>query len=1090
MPVSLRKQGIQQEAPSVAAEEILVVPTKRRVRHLTRELLSEKRVSSALPIFTLESFAEKLFEGIFDGMSIIREPIQTLLFGQAIIASQNELRYFRVRSRYDRIPPGTLEKIVSVVKNLKEVGVTPAMLAEELLAEQEDEHPKLKDIVAIYSAYEASLKGLAAVDVEGLFTSLHLHCSLRQFERAFRAAFPTTGAVSIVGFDEFTEPELGFIQRLLSLPIEVSVMFDFQLGNDALFGHLSENYRRFLAMGLRPEPAGKAVAGNVLGGKRTAEVQETMHHLAANLFNRDGVAAPRECSTQITVAKAKDRTAEVELICKLIKHLRTQEPSLDLSRICVAMYRPQVYTHLMREQFAKYGIPANITDRYELAQSPVVVSLMGLLEVPMHGFRRDTLLRALNSAYIILDNDGVRVNAANLATISRELRIVGGVQTWLGKIEREITTIEEQAPKLADEEERAASARTVDRLKKAASDIRWLEQLLQDLGLEQTPAEFHRRLEQLLERVQVARQIVALDGGAGGGLVERDARAYAQFMKVVEDTVTLLEYQDGKELRHPLRFYVEQLKLAIAQERYNVREQVGEGVLITSIDETRGLPLDVMIVAGLVDGEFPCVYQSELFFSSTRMKQREQRHIWENRYLWYQALTNWTKHLYLTYPEQDAELDLVRSSFIDSLCAIADVEQWTYPGASPLEHILFCEEDYIRQYGKMLPFLSSQIELVPDALQQKLGDVEKACAVENSRVERHDLPEYEGLIGEHISAEARQELQQLKQRVFSASQLESYGKCPYQFFAHRLLRLNVLEELEEEFSAVEKGSIVHEVLFEFYTERREKNLPSLRHCSEKEFAEARERLLHIAGQKLASIDIPDAFWDLEKELILGEKETGRGILSEFLQFERNRSTSFHPAFFEVGFGAKLGAQTRIDPRMSSEEPVLAGNVRLGGKVDRVEMKDDAFAIVDYKTGTSLPSFEDIRAGMSLQLPLYLYAVEQLLAQHQGRSLQPAGGIYYQIRNPIALKLGLGSAEYEADLDAGPRKSLQPSNDELRKVIDASIHRVNSYIEDMTKGKFPLTSHDSIEKVCTYCDYKTICRIQTVRRLEKAKTDNG
>jgi ATP-dependent helicase/DNAse subunit B len=128
--------------------------------------------------------------------------------------------------------------------------------------------------------------------------------------------------------------------------------------------------------------------------------------------------------------------------------------------------------------------------------------------------------------------------------------------------------------------------------------------------------------------------------------------------------------------------------------------------------------------------------------------------------------------------------------------------------------------------------------------------------------------------------------------------------------------------------------------------------------------------------------------------------------------------------------------------------------------------------------------------MSLQLPLYLYAVEQLLAQHQGRSLQPAGGIYYQIRNPIALKLGLGSAEYEADLDAGPRKSLQPSNDELRKVIDASIHRVNSYIEDMTKGKFPLTSHDSIEKVCTYCDYKTICRIQTVRRLEKAKTDNG
>ena len=221
-------------------------------------------------------------------------------------------------------------------------------------------------------------------------------------------------------------------------------------------------------------------------------------------------------------------------------------------------------------------------------------------------------------------------------------------------------------------------------------------------------------------------------------------------------------------------------------------------------------------------------------------------------------------------------------------------------------------------------------------------------------------------------------------------------------------------------------------------------------------------------------------------MILGDQESGHGVLHEFLGFERSRSTSFVPKFFEVGFGSKLGAQTRIDETLSSEDPIVAGGVHLRGKVDRIEIGKEAFSILDYKTGKQLPTLEDIRQGISLQLPIYLYTIEKLLTKKLAADLNPAGALYYQVRNPVALKVGVGSGRYKTELEAKVR--LLASDQELRTLVDDCITRVNEYVAAIARGTFPLTSADKIEKVCTYCDYKTICRIQAVRRVEKAKED--
>lgn len=1091
MPVILdRKDSAHSDIrrSTVGEASILVVPTKRRIRHLTREVVSKSNVvAGRLNLFTLELLALEIFRAAYD-VRVIEDPIKTLLFGQALEASRNELQYFSVRTHSGSLPRGTLDKIIHVISHLKEYGIYPFQLLEELASEEDEDKPKLKDIVTLYVAYEEALTELDSVDTAGVFRLLAFDCPEQTFASAFREVFPLVQSVSIDGFDEFTEPELAVIRKLTSLDIDMSVVFDFQHGNDSLFGHLTENYRRFIEMGFAP--ASEPGCHDLWQRRQDATVRQILDHARQHLFTRAPVAK-MECSNHVTLASAKDRLAEVELICKLIKNLKAQNPSLDLSRVCVALYRPQVYTHLMREQFARFGIQANITDRFELSQSPVVAAVIGLLEVAVRGFRRDDVLRSVGAAYFEFLNNGTPIDASNLLAVAREVRVVGGIRGWTKTVERAVNKHRRDILMSADEEENARRARRIDALHKALSDILWLESLLADVAADQTPAQFFRHFCKLLDTVKLPQRLFAVGVTHHPDLVEQDARAYAKLLEVAEQAVDLMEFQHGTSQRHALGFYVEQMKLAISQERYNVREQLGQGVLITSIDETRGLPLDVMIVAGLVDGEFPSTYQSELFFGSGRLRERERRHSWENRYLFYQAITNWSDHLYLTFPEQEADLDLVRSSFVDAFLDIADVERWSYPGNTPLENTIYAEGEYLRFRGRNPQSFASAVAktTVSPSLLARVAHADRALAIESSRTEDHVLPEYEGCLADALSAEAKQHLETLRHRVYSVSQLETYGKCPYQFFAQRLLRLNVVEDVDEEFSPLDKGSVLHDILFEFYTERRERKLPPLVGCSDSEFDEALMQLLGIAGRKLAELDIPDAFWELEKELILGDKQRGEGLLAEFLDFERNRSTSLRPVYFEVGFGSQLGAQTRIDRSFSSAEPILAGNVQLRGKVDRVETNDRIFTVVDYKTGKDVPKLEDIRAGISLQLPIYLYTIEQLLIRTGQDRLMPAGGVYYQVRTPAAMRVGVGSEEHKGEF--GLQRSnpnLVGTDEELLGIIAESVHRVNVYVDEMARGKFPLTTADKIDAVCTYCDYRTVCRIQTVRRVERPSVE--
>ena len=1073
---------------------LVIVPTNRRIRHLTREILrlSENAVAPALALHTLESLCRLIYQTIPGARHVTGGAARTLLFQQAVGDVASRLRYFSLREGKVNLPRGTFEKLADVIVLLKESGITPDTLDQELLLAGGEETAKLADVTAVYRSYEQRCNELGVEDLEGIYRVLASDGAGAAFSSGFRTLFPDVEMVSLAGFDEFSLPEIGILRNLCAIPgLTVIMMFDFLQGNSGLFGHLEENYRLLMELGfreVRDERETAAAAFFFGSARKPPAVRNAADSLARTLF-APAPAQSVDLSPLVTVMAGRSRLQEVELICKLIKRLAAERPGRALSRICVALRSPELYTDIMREQFARYGIPVNITDRFDLARSPVVTSLLGLLALPLRGFRREDLLRAAGAPYVTIPAGMLPFDGGNVAAVASRVRGTAGIHAWGEKIERAIVDAERREKSSGDRGGMRRAADEVRSLRKGRNDIDALGEVLRPFTRPMTAADFEREFLLLMDRLSVAKNLIDPQLRSLPDLVEKDIRAYTDLRELLRQITGIIEVQGGGGVAEPLQLHLERLKTAIGRERYNTREVFGRGVLVTSIEETRELPVDVMIVAGLVDGEFPSPYQPEVFLSARRRKEREQRQRWENRYLFYQAVTNWTEQLYVTYPLRDAGVDLVRSSFVDALMKAARVRLWDRTGLIPFADDCSAPEEFLQLFGAGLRNGAESTLAIPPGLEDDCAVVRRAVRAEQSRTVTHVQQEFEGNLASVAATTAAEYFAGQRGRVYSSSQLETYAECPFRFFGQNVLRLVPTEEYEEGMTAAEKGSLLHETLFEFFRSRRDRNLPPLHEVSDEDFRAAVDEAVGIARGKLEALDIPDVFWKIEKELLLGGP-SGEGILERYLRFERNREEPVRPSYFEVSFGGTPGGEEKSDSDLSTQEPVQFGPVRLRGKVDRVDVGEGFFSVVDYKTGSVIPRMKDIIDGTSLQIPIYLHAIEELLHSRGSADLVPAGGFYCRIGKEISMNPGIVAAEFRGRAFPAGSRSKQTVQDEkeLRGVIAKTKEAVGKIVDGIASGAFPLTRPELVARVCAYCDFKTICRIQIMKNISPEEAE--
>ncbi len=156
--------------------------------------------------------------------------------------------------------------------------------------------------------------------------------------------------------------------------------------------------------------------------------------------------------------------------------------------------------------------------------------------------------------------------------------------------------------------------------------------------------------------------------------------------------------------------------------------------------------------------------------------------------------------------------------------------------------------------------------------------------VENAyrKLNRFSRNRFEGNLQENsVAVELLQ--QTFASKPFSITALESYAFCPMQYFLNRIMKLAEEEEVEAEITALEKGSLVHRILFRFYAELADKK-------SSLNPGDQLGLLVKIAAEEFDKLPYSGLLWTLEKEIYFG-REGVPGLWEKFIDLETAEITA-------------------------------------------------------------------------------------------------------------------------------------------------------------------------------------------------------
>ncbi len=1069
-------------SPGKKHDFVYIVPTRRRVRELQRDLVSNVTFGK-IPVYTLELFAHELFLLLSTGRRVISVSMQGMIISE--ILSEGDFRFFRYSSarpgaRRGVAPVGTIKKIVDQIGYLKENGITPDDYA--LMASSAESHEKMKldEFQKIFAAYEDRLGG-RMTDSAGMISVVN--SEPRRLREAIETRFPGRMTAFVEGFYNFKKPELEFLWIISSnRDHSFLVKLDCDESNENLFRTMIATSKELRARGFRLRSQGRDAASLV--GSSTGEF------MAAHLFADRQVTPKRNLKDSVFVAGLKDNLGEAEFVAEKIREIMRGDPNQELSRICVASYLPQNYSRLFREVFSKYRIPANITDRYTLESNSAVNAVLSFVDVKASDFERVALLRGVTNRLISVSDKYLPDRAGSIIyNASLICRFERGLRGFNDAISNRMAVLSN--PAFADSEsDFNRGAREIETLRNAREVLTSIEQLLSPFNGELAPDEFRLRLRTLVSRLRLRENIARLNlEGVAAEIIERDSRALSAFLDVV-DEVAGIEKERGGE-RMPAALWLENLRAALSMTRYNVRQKYGYGIYVTSLEEMRGLEFDHLFIVGMNEGELPARYNPEIFLPLRVQGENRETEPFLQRHLFYQAVSSFRKTLHLVYPTRRTEVVLMRSSFIDALTSIADV---TFLDNSEAEAsvVNIYNVHQLAEADSGLPGLREKMLGMPAVARLVPPNLERCRHAEAARFRNDTESEFAGKItdDELLSLLAGK----LDGKEFSASQLESLAQCGFQYFVRRILGVDTVSEIETSLSALEKGAVLHDILYKFYSSLAE--LGRLNNARNEE-----DLLVEIARETMNRLNVSSEgtfgrdLFEIERDTMIGT-ENVPGTLPLFLRKVQAAlsESGFTPEHFEVGFGMKGGDNEK------TFEAVELGGVKVRGKIDRIDSNDNGLIVFDYKTSSMNPSHREVvRDMINPQLVIYLAALTKLdgLNQPDGRKVNPAGAAFISINREKLLKEEDGDelikfivSEEEGELRFNKKfrsTRWKSAPDEYPKSVGELIQRTEEFVgktvEVAKSGRFNLTRF-SPDKICRYCPYDEACRISLTREVSE------
>lgn len=1069
-------------APPGAA--LWLCPTARAAAATRAALVGAELPACLSPgVMTFDGFASSVLRGAAEAVRPIG-PVQVrqLLERLASEASRGgELEYFGPIAH----TAGFVERLAQFIAELKRLEIWPEQYAE--VCRQRRRGRKDRELALLYGRYQQWLNRGRLYDAEGRFW--WARTLLRE---AAESAPPRYQIVVADGFADFTHTQHEILELLASRAEHVFVSLPLELEGDR--HDLFRKSRETLDVFRRRHPSLRIEKLPALGGAGA----DALAHLERELFRSPRRQHPAEPSDCIEILAAAGQLNELEEIARSIKRLLLQGDPSDGNQpvrpddVVVAIRGLGELGPLVTEVFHEYGLPLALEAAPALESVPAIAALLGLLRLEIGGWEIDDLLAVIGNAYFRPRWPEWRggQTAMDVDWIVRDLQIPAGRELLCGQIARwgkdepadaGAALPEGDEPAAVDVAAAAAQRQLAQRRRHARRALPLVERLaavLARLPQAATATQWVAALESLAGEID-------FDAALADDPSDRDRQAWQRLLATVaeEDELSAL-------LEQPLRQWTGRQFVDLLGELCRWERLPGGGseagrVRVLSAESVRGLPVRYLYFAGLSEGSFPqhrepawhgrgeidLLRGAGLRFDPPMDRGEDEM------LLFYEVLTRATRRLYLSYPALDnAAQPLLPSPYL------TEVERAC--GADRIVRRQLALSQAVVQSGPPLSprelramavagALKGSPELLATTLRQNdefAANVRAAWRAGASREERIDFGPFEGLIRGQRAVEVLSQ-QFGDEHCWTASSLEQYAYCPYQFFLRQVLGIEPLADLRLEIDYLERGRVLHDALAAAYRRlASNRGDPAI-----EQPAIFRQEFTRAIDEQFARRDdanpLTPAWRAIDRRVLLRWCNNYLEQAAKRADKRGDRETSLVPAHFEVSFG--IASEADRPPSVADPLRLVDGaeSLLLRGRIDRidvgVERGQTLLAVVDYKGSTGKSTKPNAALEPSeLQADLYAVAAAELILA--GRRAVPVASGYWYLRSGGYVPKFLEGAPGACETFAKRRQRL--------------VEIVFELARGARRGDFPVYCAD--EDCKGRCEFHTVCRVNQIRALEK------
>lgn len=711
--------------------------------------------------------------------------------------------------------------------------------------------------------------------------------------------------------------------------------------------------------------------------------------LAGYFFNTGTPARPagtdgkEDPGEGIHVITASNKAEEIDFIARRIKTL-VRSGSFRYRDILVFLRTPENYTDLIERTFKKYRIPAFIDKTHLMNNHPLVLLLLHVLRFLTKEGKGRNSWWGRETIFNILKTNLIPSISAEETDRLENYVLKYGVRQWH-------TPWAFRDHFDLDEEERPLSEKERQQQEKANLLREQVVSLLDPLAEDWKNAKTAKEKCTVLYQWLIAQKIPdTLSRWDQEEFSRSRTMPHQQVWKKVMSLLDEIVHVAGEDpLKEETLFSVFQDGLSALS--YSLIPPTLDHVTVTGINRGYAMEGKVVIIPGVLEGEFPKRISEDGFFTeSEKQELKENSHleinlnlmdrIHEEEFYTYLALTRASRALYLTYPAVKDDGGEAEPSFLlkqmNGAGYVSDSGTVPGPDGDFPDHSFFDNPD-------------QALSLLPEVLRQRLPAANSDwSALRSWAVRLH--PEYKTAFqnkmrGMTYENRADPLPEDLAARLFmpekrfyaSVTRLENYRNCPYQFFLR--YGLHVEEREDGTMDARDFGSYLHAGLHQFGSVLRNRR----KHWRDVSDEELKNLSASIAGALAPRVKSGALHADGASRFT--ERSLNQSFQRTLLRLRQwSRASDFNPEALEKEFIVHIKAG-------------LHDSLTLTGKIDRIDSYRNAFAIFDYKTGNTSASLSEIVSGLKLQLMTYLLAV---LKNHPGGGLIPTALMYIYLHNDI------------------------------------------------------------------------------------------